>query len=147
MKSIFYLLTILFLSLLIACSEEPPTNVEIESLSKKPPKDPPPTPDPLVLNAGDVHIISGTRESIRNKDWTSFRVWTNFNGTPQIREQAGEDISVALYDIDSDGIDDLLVYVRYITGNGRHAVEHFELQIWQHDDVDIPSATYELDGF
>jgi len=141
MKSIFYLLTILFLSLLISCSEEPPTSVDSEILTKKPPKDPPPPLEPLNLT-GAVHIVGGTVESIRNKYRSSFRVWTDFDETPQIREQAGRYIKVAIYD--NNGAVELLVYNYSITGKGRNRVEHFELQIWR--DGAAPEI-YNLDGF
>ena len=72
MKSIFYLLTILFLSSLISCSEEPPTSVDSETLTKKPvPPDPPPA---LILLPGEIHIIGEVRELIRGKYTESFRV-------------------------------------------------------------------------
>jgi len=135
MKSIFYLLTILFLSLLISCSEEPPTSVESEILAKKPPKDPPPPPEPLDLT-GNVHIISTVDELIRGKYRSSLRVWTgtgtSFNPVPQIREFEGTQTKVAIYD--NDGAVELLVYNYSLTGRGRNQVENFELQIWRHDE-------------
>ena len=141
MKSIFYLLTILFLSLLISCSEEPPTSVDSETLTKKPPKDPPPPLEPLDLT-GAVHIVGGTVESIRNKYRSSIRVWTDFDENPQIREQSGRDIKVAIYD--NNGAIELLVYNYSITGKGNNRVEHFELQIWRDDAA---PEIYNLDGF
>ncbi len=147
MKSIFYMLTILFLSLLIACSEEPPTNVEIESLSKKPkPPDPPPA---LEIYEGDVHIISVVRELKRGKYTESFRMWTYpYTADPQIRELKGTQTKVAIYNyIENSHGDELLVYNYYKTGNGRNAVEHFELQIWEHGNIEIPSLVFDLEGF
>jgi len=143
MKSIIYLLTILSLSLLISCSEEPPTNSESETLTKKPIKDPPPNRDPLNLDAGDVHIVGVTTEIIRNKSRSSFRVWTYpYTADPQIRELEGTLPKVAIYD--NNGAVELLVYNYYTTGKNRNRLEHYELQIWR-DDVD--PETYNLDGF
>ena len=142
MKSIFYLLTILFLSLLLSCSEEPPTYVESETLTKKPIKDPPPNLDPLVLKYGDVHIVGVTTEIIRNKSRSSFRVWTNYGETPQIREFEGTLTKVAIYD--NNGTVELLVYNYYTTGKNRNRVEHYELQIWRDG---APPEIYNLDGF
>ncbi len=99
MKSIFYLLTILFLSLLLSCSEEPPTGVDENVLAKKKggakvkysttleltdftadcnyPPDPcesiqPPTEPPAGLSLGQYTTITVSAESKSRKGGSKF---------------------------------------------------------------------------
>jgi hypothetical protein len=140
MKSIFYLLTILFLSLLLACSEEPPTNVELESLSKKP-RPPEPT-EPLVLLDNANQIVGISSERIGNKTKDKIKVWTYGSGTYLKSWEKGGDGTYevsAIGDVDNDGNDELVVVYVYETGKGRNKVIHTELQVFENGDTDNPS--------
>ena len=117
MKSIIYLLTILFLSLLISCSEEPPTGVDSETLSKKP-KPPEPTQSLPPLAQG-TNYIAGSVGGDRRNDPKVF-IW---NGNDLSREWTGSIEAftingIGLGDFIDDGDKELLVVRRIKTGKG-----------------------------
>lgn len=140
MKSIIYLLTILFLSFLLACSEDPPISIDVENLDKKPIRNP---PVPLVLEHSLNQIVAGTGERSRRKYEGTIKVWTNYSNT-WTRECNGIIKSVAIGDIDGDDYDELIAIKNYITGNGNNRTYHFDLQIWEDGDIDTPTEFIEL---
>ena len=142
MKSIFYFLTILFLSLLISCSDEPPTSVELETLSKKPIKDPP-TAEQLVLLDADNQIVAASMEGRGNKQKGVIRVWT-YEGSSYSKtwEKSGDGsygVS-AIGDVDNDGNDELVVVYTFKTGGGRNEETHSEIQVFENGETE-PSRT------
>lgn len=142
MKSIFYLLTILFLSLLLACSEEPPTNSELESLSKKPLPPTPPTPLPALVQS--TNYIAGSVGGDRKNDPKVF-IW---NGNDLSREWTG---SIEAFTINGIGIGnfvgdsdkELIVQRRIVTGKKRNEIEKQELLIFEKDEAE-PTYTKTL---
>jgi len=130
MKNIFKLFAILFLSFLLACSEEPPTNINNESLSKKPVPPGPPAPLVLLENANQIVGCFG-----------SLTVWTYGSGTyAKSWEKSGNYPLAAIGDVDSDGNDELVAVFVYETGNGRNKVTHTVIQIFENGDIN-PSRT------
>ena len=135
MKSIFYLLTILFLSLLLSCSEEPPTYVESETLSKKPVPPPPPTPLPALVQG--TNYIAGSVGGDRKNDPKVF-IW---NGNDLSREWTG---SIEAFTINGIGIGnfvgdsdkELIVQRRIVTGKKRNEIEKQELLIFEKDEAE-----------
>lgn len=141
MKSVFYLLTILFLSLLISCSEDPPTTPELEALNKKPIKDPP-TSDQLVLLDNANQIVAASMEGRGRKQKGVIRVWTYEGGSYSKTWERSGDGSYgvsAIGDVDNDGNDELVVVYTYKTG-GRHGATHSEIQVFENGDTE-PSRT------
>jgi len=140
MKSIIYLLTILFLSLLLACSEEPPTGVDIENLNKKPIKDPPtPTPtEPLVLLDNANQISGFAAEEIGRREYIGvIKIWTYEGGTysESWRKEIEGGVKTAIGDIDNDGHDELVVTRRWTTGKRRNRVNHEEILVFESGDT------------
>jgi len=130
MKSVFYFLTILFLSLLLSCSEEPPTSVDVENLDKKPIKDPP--TEPLVLLDADNQIVGSSWGQGRNNK-SKIYVWTHSGGYTKTWTKVTSDqyVAVAIGDVDNDGHDELVAVRYYQTGRGRNKVRHFEIQVFE----------------
>lgn len=134
MKSIFNLFAILFLSLLLACSEEPPTSINNESLSKKPVPPDPPVPLVLLNNANQIVGCSGG----------NITVWTYGSGTyTKSWENSGNGgyKASAIGDIDNDGNDELVAVFVYETGKGKNKVTHSVVHIFENGDTDVPSRT------
>jgi len=135
MKSIFYLLTILFLSLLISCSDEPPIGTDIENLDKKPIKNPPTPTEPLVLLDADNQIVGSSWGLGRNSK-SKIKVWThegNSYSKTWEKEISDSYEAVAIGDVDNDGNDELVAIRYYRTGKGRHKTRHYEVQIFENE--------------
>jgi hypothetical protein len=137
MKSIFYLLTILFLSLLLACSEEPPTTVDLESLNKKPV--PPPPPDPLPALYQGTKYIAGVTLGDRFNDPQVF-IWNGNNLSDTWSRSFEENIVVGLGDF-IDDTDKELIVIRYVSsGKGKNKISRAELLVFKEEDIE-PSET------
>jgi hypothetical protein len=146
MKTFFYLFTILLLSLLLACSEDPPTNIDLENLNKKPV--PPPPADPLVLLDGPNQVVGIYTVRQGNNDLGFIRVWTYEGSYTQTWERGGDGyyIDCVIGDSDNDGHDELLVVYRFETGKGRNKVTHYHLQVFENGDTDEPSRFLDLEN-
>lgn len=145
MKAIFYVVTLLCLSLLMACSEVPPTNINIESLSKKPV--PPAPAEPLVLldNANQIAGIKKVTAGTEPKD--IIQVWT-YEGSYTKTWEKGEDDGCyevcAIGDADNDANDELVAVYRYETGRGKNKVTHYQIQVFESGDTDEPSRLIDI---
>ena len=146
MKSIVYLLTILFLSLLLACSEEPLTNVETETLTKKPIKDPPPDPtEPLDLLDADNQIVGISGYPTKGK----IKVWTYEGGSYSetwLKEDDGLYEVSAIGDVDNDGSDELVAVYIYKTGKGRNKETHTVIHIFENGATEPSRTSDDLEG-
>ena len=139
MKTISYLLTILFLALLLSCSEEPPTNISNESLSKKP-APPPPVVALPPLDQGTKYIVGNSGSIIFIWDGHSLsQIWSRSLGTPFF----------GLGDFTDDGYKELIVIKSISEGHGHNKVTRLELLIFKEGDLE-PSETVflrEVNGF
>jgi len=116
----------------MSCSEEPPTNINNESLSKKP--TPPNPPEPLVLlhNANQIVGCSGSK----------IVVWTYSGGIYSVsweNSSSGDYNAAAIGDVDRDGNDELVAVFIYETGRGRNKITHKVIQIFENGDTDTPT--------
>ncbi len=151
MKSIFYLLTILFLSLLISCSEEPPTGVDVENLDKKPIKDPPAEPDPLPRLVQGTNYIAGVVGGGRRSDPKVY-IWDcsdllNPESKWSRSIDAGPFVGIGDF-IDDD--DKELVMMRFMeTGRKKNKIRWHELLIFKKDDTEPTETVFlrEHNGF
>jgi len=151
MKFVFYLLTILFLSLLISCSEEPPTGVESETLTKKPVKpDPPVPPGPLPELDQNTKYIVGNVRGFRRSDPKIF-IWdgSDLNNKWSRTIEAVNIVAAGVGNFIGDDDKELIVQRRIGQGRGRNKVERLELLIFEKGEIE-PSHTKilrEFNGF
>lgn len=144
MKTFIYLFTILLLSLLLACSEEPPTNIGLENLDKKPV--PPTPPEPLVL-LDNANQITGIRTETQGTNHKGIiKIWTYEGSYVQTweLESDGSYLECTIGDADNDTHDELVAVYRFETGRGRNKVTHYQLQVFESGDTDEPSRFIEL---
>lgn len=87
MKRFYYPIVVLLLTLLMSCSETPPTKIDEELLSKKPV--PPAPAQPLVLLDNANQIVAISRDQVVNNG--TIKVW-NFDGLTYSKswEKSGE---------------------------------------------------------
>jgi len=145
MKSIFYLLTILFLSLLIACSEEPPTYIDVDSLSKKP-KPPEPTQPLPALNQNTKYIV-GYNDEERHSDPKVF-IWDGSNLSENWWSRSIEAFTIGGVGIgnfigESGSSKELIVERRIKTGRGNNKKEYQELLIFMEGETE-PTVIFRL---
>jgi hypothetical protein len=131
---------------MLACSEEPPTNIDIENLNKKPPKDPPVPTEPLVL-LDNANQVAGIRtETLGNTHRGIIQVWTYEGGYTKTWELEGDGsyLDCTIGDTDNDGHDELIAIYHFETGRGRNKVIHYQLQIFENGDTDEPSRFIDI---
>jgi hypothetical protein len=145
MKTLFYLFTILLLSLLLACSEEPPTNVDSELLSKKP--IPPPPPDPLPALYQGTTYIAGDIAAGRRTDPKVF-IWdaSSLSNIWSTSIEAFTINGLGIGNFMDDNDKELLLQRRIETGKGHNKTEKQELLIFKEGDSE-PSNIIELREF